>query len=268
MPSVTPIDEKASWTRTDAPGRRNARHRRSSEKVHTSCLPSMYRRSMSSAQPTRARPEYSSTGRTAAATPARSRLVRNFSRVGEPPNSRPSTNGSMATTSPPDARATWPSRTVERPWWLPISSSRAPEPAAVASSNNSRPWSRVSQPGTGSARAQATSKSEESAGGAAQLLASSPGRAPAPPWPRGYTHARHSTGSRGSVIATTEASVTRPARPWPGPSGGGNRGGGRCGARGRAGRPPAGRCWPRTPGWWPWRSCSAAARRRSTRSST
>ena len=30
---------------------------------------------------------------------------------------------------------------------------------------------------------------------------------------RGYTHARHSTGSRGSVIATSEATVTRPPRP-------------------------------------------------------
>ena len=171
---------------------------------------------MSSAQPTRARPEYCSTGRTAAATPARSRLVRNFSRVGEPPKSRPSTNGSMATTSPPDASATWPSRTVERPWWLPISSSRAPEPAAMASSNNRRPWSRVSQPGTGSARAQATSKSEESP---EELLSGwhrrPAGRRRRPA--RGYTHARQSTGSRGSVIATTEASVTRPADPGPGP---------------------------------------------------
>src|SRR5215207_5871364 len=143
--------------------------------------------------------------------PVRSRWPRNLSRVDAPPNSRPSTNGSMATTAPPDARATMPSRIVDRPWWLPISSSRAPAPAAAASSNSIRPWSCVSQPGTGSASAHAFSNSgppsglsgDRSAEGIVARL-----DAVAPP-SRGYTHARHSTGSRGSVIATTEATVTR-----------------------------------------------------------
>ena len=156
--------------------------------------------------------ETPSTGRTAAATPARSRLVRNLSRVGKPPKSRPSTNGSMATTSPPDARATLPSRTVERPWWLPISSSRAPEPAAVASSNNRRPWSRVSQPGTGSARAQATSKSEESPEEALSCWHRRPAghRRGLPPWlhsraaeyrVEGVSH-RHHRGERDPSVST------------------------------------------------------------------
>ena len=82
----------------------------------------------------------------------------------------------------------------------------------MASSNSNRPWSRVSQPGTGSARAQAISKSGGSAegGSAAGIVARQGAGAPLP---AGYTHARHSTGSRGSVIATTEATVTRPPHP-------------------------------------------------------
>ena len=160
MPSVTPIEEKASWTRTEAPGGQERPPAQvvgegPARRACRRCRRGRHRRSSRG----RACVEYSSTWRTTVATPARSRLARNFSRVGNPPNSRPSTNGSIAITSPPAARATWPSRTVERPWWLPISSRRAPGPAAAASSNSSRPWSLVSQPGTGSARAQATSKS-------------------------------------------------------------------------------------------------------------
>ena len=183
------------------------RRRRSTRRACRRCRRGRHRRSSRG----RACVEYSSTWRTTVATPARSRLARNFSRVDSPPNSRPSTNGSIAITSPPAARATWPSRTVERPWWLPISSRRAPGPAAAASSNNSRPWSLVSQPGTGSARAQATSKSGgDHAGSGAGIVARQGVGAPRN---RGYTHARHSTGSRGSVIATSEATVTRPPRP-------------------------------------------------------
>ena len=68
-------------------------------------------------------------------------------------------------------------------------------PAAAASSNSSLPWSSVSQPGTGSARPQARSKSgvtaDESPLGIVARQRGGPCR-------RGYTHARHSTGSRGS----------------------------------------------------------------------
>ena len=81
---------------------------------------------------------------------------------------------------------------------------------------------------------------------------------------RGYTHARHSTGSRGSVIATSEATVTRPPRPEHGRQ----RWRGRWRRSGRTRGRRVGGAAPPTCGWWPWRSCSAPARRRSTRSST
>ena len=62
-------------------------------------------------------------------------LASNDSWVDAPPNSRPSTKGSMATTrETPGAEA---STTVDRPWWLPISTIVPAAPTADAASQRS-----------------------------------------------------------------------------------------------------------------------------------
>ena len=124
MPSVTPIDENASWTRTAAPAGRCAAHAgRRSESSSRAC-----RRCRAGRRPVQvglARVEYSATRSTRSATPASATCRSNFFRVGVPPKSRPSTNGSIATRRAPRAARAAARTTVERPWWLPISRARA-----------------------------------------------------------------------------------------------------------------------------------------------
>ena len=66
------------------------------------------------------------TSSTDPSTPAPRTCCSNLVRVGVPPNSRPSTNGSIATSRLPLSPSAEASTIVDRPWWLPIS--RASEP--------------------------------------------------------------------------------------------------------------------------------------------
>ncbi|EME50499.1 hypothetical protein H074_38608 [Amycolatopsis decaplanina DSM 44594] len=59
---------------------------------------------------------YSATSSTTSSTPAFLKFASNRWRVGDPPNRRPSTNGSTATTRAPAVRAARASTIVERPW--------------------------------------------------------------------------------------------------------------------------------------------------------
>src|SRR3954468_21558667 len=88
-------------------------------------------------------------------------LASNLSRVVMPPKSLPSTKASTAITLAPTARAAWPRITVDRPWWLPISSTVAPGSRRSTDSHSSRPWPLVSQPGTSATDSQTWSKSTD-----------------------------------------------------------------------------------------------------------
>ena len=194
--------------------------------------------------------------------------------VGVPPKSRPSTNGPMATT-PPRARATRPSTRSSGPGGCRSRAvghrARAPEglveqkPPLVGASAN---------PGTGPARAQATSAKS----GTGLRRRADSGRASTPGEGAGgtsspvlgYTHARHSTGSRGQSSPTTEVDRDpilphpqgRPDAPARSLALAAAQGAGSIGH-------PLGACWSTVGhGRWRWRSCSARARRRSTPSST
>ena len=61
------------------------------------------------------------------------------------------------------ARRARPSTTVERPWWLPISSTVAPSGRAMTASNSIRAWPSLSQPGTVCATDHASSNSSSGA---------------------------------------------------------------------------------------------------------
>ena len=172
-------------------------HRRALGQVHR---PSAGRRRRSSSRacrrcragraggstPGRALVEYSATSSTASSTPAvAARAARTWSGSGVPPKSRPSTNGSIATSRLPLSPSAEASTIVDRPWWLPISRASEPGPSRRASSWSSRPCSGLSQPGTRSACSQAREKASpegrESVGNRDTNQANR----------RGYTHAAH-----------------------------------------------------------------------------
>ena len=146
---MTPIDENASCTRTAAPGGRCAAHR--GRRTGSSSRACRRCRAGRAGAASRDGPWWCSpiTWSTTSANPSRADVRSNFTRVGSPAEQAALHEGSMAhQPGAASAERVRPGRSVERPWWLPIS--RASDPGleeATASSCSIRPWSEVSQPG-------------------------------------------------------------------------------------------------------------------------